>query len=48
MDDMCKKITIKIPVQQINQTSISAFENLFKTNIGKQSLRFVIYDAERK
>ena len=48
MDDMCKKITIKIPVQQINQTSISAFENLFKTNIGKQSLRFVIYDAEEE
>ena len=48
MDDMCKKITIKIPVQQINETSISAFENLFKTNIGKQSLRFVIYDAEEE
>ena len=48
MDDMCKKITIKIPVQQINQTSISAFENLFKPNIGKQSLRFVIYDAEEE
>ena len=48
MDDMCKKITIKIPVQQINETSISAFENLFKPNIGKQSLRFVIYDAEEE
>lgn len=48
MDEMCKKITVKIPIQQVNQKSIAAFENLFKHNKGKQSLNFTIWDAEEK
>ena len=48
MDDLCKKVTIKIPIQQVNQNSIQGFEKLFKSNAGKQSLRFVIYDVEEE
>jgi DNA polymerase-3 subunit alpha len=48
MDEMCKKITVKIPIQQVNQKSIAAFESLFKNNKGKQSLNFTIWDAEEQ
>ena len=48
MDELCKKITVKIPIQQVNQKSISAFENIFKNNKGKQSLSFTIWDAEEQ
>ncbi|MFD2568723.1 DNA polymerase III subunit alpha [Pseudotenacibaculum haliotis] len=48
MDELCKKITIKIPIQQVNERSISAFEALFKNNKGKQSLNFTIWDAEEQ
>jgi DNA polymerase-3 subunit alpha len=48
MDDMCKKITVKIPIQQINDKSIAAFERIFKDNKGKQSLSFTIWDAEEQ
>jgi len=48
MDDLCKKVTIKLPIEQVNQKSIQSFESLFKDNAGKQSLRFVIYDVEEE
>ncbi len=48
MDELCKKITIKIPIQQVNERSISAFEALFKNNKEKQSLNFTIWDAEEQ
>jgi DNA polymerase-3 subunit alpha len=48
MDEMCKKITVKIPIQQVNDNSIQAFERLFKNNKGKQSLNFTIWDAEEQ
>lgn len=48
MDDMCKKITVKIPIQHVNEKSVAAFESIFKNNKGKQSLRFVIYDVEEE
>ena len=48
MDDLCKKITVQIPIQKVNQQSIQHFEKLFKENSGKQALRFVIYDAEEE
>ncbi len=48
MDDMCKKITVKIPIQHVNEKSVAAFESIFKNNNGKQSLRFVIYDVEEE
>ncbi len=48
MDELCKKVTIKIPIQQVNEKSIEGFERLFKQNGGKQSLRFVIYDVDEE
>ncbi len=48
MDDMCKKITVKIPIQQVNKQSIASFESLFKNHNGKQSLNFTIWDAEEQ
>jgi len=48
MDDMCKKITVKIPIQQVNGKSIAAFENIFKNNKGKQLLNFTIWDADEQ
>ena len=48
MDDLCKKVTIKLPIQQVNENSIQGFQKLFKENIGKQSLRFVVYDVDEE
>ncbi|MDT7832397.1 DNA polymerase III subunit alpha [Flavobacteriaceae bacterium S356] len=48
MDDLCKKVTVNIPIQQVNEKSIAAFEKLFSGEKGKQSLRFVIYDTEEE
>lgn len=48
MDDLCKKVTVNIPIQQVNEKSIAAFEKLFNGEKGKQSLRFVIYDTEEE
>ena len=45
MDDLCKKVTIKIPVEEVHEKSIQNFDTLFKAHEGKQSLRFVIYDV---
>ncbi|MEQ6123179.1 DNA polymerase III subunit alpha [Pseudotenacibaculum sp. MALMAid0570] len=48
MDDLCKKITVKIPIEQVNNNSIQGFEQLFKSHAGKQALRFVIYDVQEE
>ena len=48
MDDLCKKVTIKLPIQQVNDNSIQGFQRLFKENAGKQSLRFVVYDVDEE
>ena len=48
MDDLCKKVTVNIPIQQVNEKSIAAFEKIFGGEKGKQSLRFVIYDTEEE
>ena len=45
MDDLCKKVTIKIPIEEVHEKSIQNFNTLFKAHEGKQSLRFVIYDV---
>ena len=45
MDDLCKKVTIKIPIEEVHEKSIQNFDTLFKAHEGKQSLRFVIYDV---
>ncbi len=44
MDELCKKITIKIPVDEVNEQRILSLESILKNNAGKQSLRFTIWD----
>ncbi|WP_299051525.1 DNA polymerase III subunit alpha [uncultured Polaribacter sp.] len=48
MDELCKKLTIKIPVEEVNEENILNLEGILKNNIGKQSLRFTIWDAKEK
>ena len=48
MDELCKKVTIKLPIDQVNQNSINGFRSLFREHAGKQSLRFVIYDVDEQ
>jgi len=48
MDDLCKKVTIKLPIEKVQQETIQNFQSLFKQHEGKQSLRFVIYDVEEE
>lgn len=48
MDELCKKLTIKIPVNEVNEENILNLESILKNNSGKQSLRFTIWDAQEK
>lgn len=48
MDELCKKITIKISVDAINEKTILDLESILKNNLGKQSLKFTIWDAKEK
>ena len=48
MDELCKKLTIKIPVNDVNEENILNLESILKNNAGKQSLRFTIWDAQEK
>ncbi|PQJ77438.1 DNA polymerase III subunit alpha [Polaribacter glomeratus] len=48
MDELCKKITIKISVDAINEKTILNLESILKNNLGKQSLKFTIWDAKEK
>ena len=48
MDELCKKITIKISVDEINEKTILNLESILKNNLGKQSLKFTIWDAKEK
>ncbi|MGB1042870.1 MAG: DNA polymerase III subunit alpha, partial [Tenacibaculum sp.] len=48
MDKMCKKITIKMPLKDVNENRIKDLQHLFVTNKGSQSLHFTIWDAQEK
>ena len=48
MEELCKKITLKIPSDQINENSIKYLQHLFATNVGKKSVHFTIWDAKEK
>ncbi|QMU65330.1 MAG: DNA polymerase III subunit alpha [Flavobacteriaceae bacterium] len=48
LDELCKKVTVNIPVQQVNEKSIAAFTKLFTAKKGKQSLYFNIWDEEEE
>ena len=48
MDDLCKKITIQIPLEKINEISLTSYEKILKSYKGKQSLNFTIWDTKEK
>ena len=48
MDELCKKLTIKIPVEDVNEENILNLESILKNSNGKQSLNFTIWDAKEK
>ena len=48
MDELCKKITIKIPLEEIKENIILNLETILKNNPGKQTLHFTIWDAKEK
>ena len=48
MDELCKKITITISVDEIDEKTILNLESILKNNTGKQSLKFTIWDEKEK
>ncbi|MDO6742954.1 DNA polymerase III subunit alpha [Tenacibaculum soleae] len=48
MEKMCKKITIKMPLQEVNENKIKDLQHLFVTNSGTHNLHFTIWDANEK
>lgn len=48
MDEMCKKITIQIPIEEVTENRINNLQQLLATNPGKQSLYFTIWDKKEK
>jgi len=48
MDELCKKVTIKIPLQEITNETISNLESILKKSPGKQNLHFTVWDAKEK
>ncbi|UAM98405.1 DNA polymerase III subunit alpha [Polaribacter litorisediminis] len=48
MDELCKKITIKIQLQDLQENTILNLETILKNNPGKQSLNFTVWDAKEK
>ena len=48
MDDLCKKVTIQIPLQDINANTILNLETILKNKPGKQNLNFTVFDEKEK
>ena len=48
MDDLCKKITIQIPVEEVTENRIKDLQHLFVTNGGKHNVHFTIWDGKEK
>ncbi|GGG96000.1 DNA-directed DNA polymerase [Polaribacter pacificus] len=48
MDNLCKKITLQLPLQQVNPEQIKKLQHLFVGNNGKQSVHFTIYDKKEQ
>ena len=48
MDELCKKVTIQIPLKEIKEDSILNLENILKKTPGKQNLNFTIWDEKEK
>ncbi len=48
MDELCKKITITLPLQKVTENTVKDLEHLFVTNSGKQQVHFTIFEAQEK
>jgi DNA polymerase-3 subunit alpha len=48
MDTLCKKITIKMSVDDVSEESILNLESILRNVNGTQSLNFTIWDAKEK
>lgn len=48
MDELCKKITIQIPLQEVTENKVKDLQHLFVTNSGKQQVIFTVWDAAEK
>ena len=48
MDELCKKITFKLDLDEINEDTIRNLQHLCATNAGKQSVHFTIWNRKEK
>jgi DNA polymerase-3 subunit alpha len=48
MGKMAKKITLNLPIEQINERAVEDIESVFKNHPGSQHLNFMIIDREEK
>lgn len=48
MDDLCKKITFKLALEEVTENKIKDLQHLCITNGGKQSVHFTVWNAKEK
>jgi DNA polymerase-3 subunit alpha len=48
LDELCKKITLKMPLHEVNEKNILNLQSILQNTMGKQSLHFTIWDAKEK
>ena len=48
MDELCKKITFKLALEEVNEDTIRNLQHLCATNAGKQSVHFTIWNRKEK
>ena len=48
MDEMCKKITIQLPLHEVTENKVKDLQHLFVTNTGKQQVIFTVWDGAEK
>jgi len=48
MDEMCKKITFKLALDEVTEDKIRNLQHLCVTNAGKQNVHFTIWNAKEK
>jgi len=48
MDELCKKVTIQLPLNQVKEDTILNLESILKNTPGKQALNFTVWDEKEK
>jgi len=48
MGKMAKKITVELPIEELNEKSVASIDRVFKKHKGSQNLNFVIIDKKEK